>query len=312
MRNHIWTQLKQGVAPKGLQWLNTHRVNINPDYRELLKAADLETIQGVLRSKLGDVISTDRKQEKNVVKRIEISYEGKPRVFYLKLYWNYHFQKIRARAFRGSLVGRSMVRAEYENLEKLAGWGFRVPQLVAYGDHRFAGGVIHAFIITEEIPQAMGVDYLTHEWLDQQTEEVRKQKQAELIVAVARAVRQMHDHGFEHHDLFLRNMMVSGQDMKKLYLMDAPRAYKWPAFIMRRRRAVDLATLDAAATEVFTRSQRMRFMHIYLGHDRLSDADKQLIRQVLNRAKPMRERQLKRLERSIAVDEDGKPSTLPG
>lgn len=308
MRNQIWTELKKGTAPQSLRWLNSHRVVINPDYCELLKASDLDTVQGVLRSKLGDVISMDRKQEKNVVKRIEITYEGKPRVFYLKLYWNHLFEKIWARAFRGSLVGRSMVRAEYENLEKLAEWGFRVPQLVAYGDHRFAGGVIHAFIITEEIPQAMGVDYLTHEWFDQQTKEVRKKKKAELIHEVATAVRRMHEHGFEHHDLFLRNMMVSGQDMSKLYMMDAPRGYCWPQIIMRKRRIVDLATLDAAATVVFTRSQRLRFMHIYLGCDRLTDSDKQLVRQVLKRTEPMRERQLKRLERSIAVDENGKPN----
>jgi len=311
MSNRIWTQLKQGTAPKGLRWLNTHHVIINPDYRELLKAADLDSIQGVIHSKLGDVISTDRKQEKNVVKRIQITFEGKPRVFYLKLYWNYQFEKIRGRAFRGSLVGRSMVRAEYENLERLARWGFRVPQLVAWGDHRFAGGVIHAFIITEEIPRAMGVDYLAHEWLARQPREVREQMKTELIDEVARAVSRMHDHGFEHHDLFLRNMMVSGQDMSKLYIMDAPRAYTWPPFIMRKRRAVDLATLEAAAAEVFTRSQRMRFMHNYLGHARLTDQDKQFIRQVLERARPMRARQIKRLERSIAVDENGKPDIMP-
>lgn len=310
MSNRIWTQLKKGTSPKGLRWLNTHHVVINPGYRELLKTADLDSIQGVIRSKLGNVISTDRKQEKNVVKRIEITFEGQSRVFYLKLYWNYSFEKIWGRAFRGSLVGRSMVRAEYENLEKLAGWGFRVPQLVAWGDHRFAGGVIHAYIITEEIPRAMGVDYLAHEWFAQQTKAVGEQKKAELIHEVARSVRRMHEHGFEHHDLFLRNMMISGQDMSKLYLMDAPRAYTWPAFIMRKRRAVDLATLDAAATQVFTRSQRMRFMHIYLGHDRLTDRDKQLIRQVMDRARPMRERQVKRLERSIAVDENGKPDIV--
>ena len=55
-------------------------------------------------------------------------------------------------------------------------------------------------------------------------------------------------------------------------------------------------------------AQRMRFMHIYLGHDRLTDKDKQLIQQILERARPMWERQLKRLERSIAVDENGKPT----
>ena len=307
MSDQIWTELKKGSAPSGLGWLNRHRVVINPGYRDLLESIGLDSIQGVLNSRLGDVISTDKKQEKNVVKRIEITYEGKPRVFYLKLYWNYLFEKIWARAFRGSLIGRSMVRAEYENLEKLAGCGLRVPRLVAYGDHRFAAGVIHAFIITEEIPQAMGVDYLAYEWFDQQPAEVRGQKKAELIREIARAVRTMHDHGFEHHDLFLRNMMVSGRDMSQLYIMDAPRGYFWPKFIMLKRRTFDLATLDAAASGCFSRSQRLRFMHIYLGRDRLTAEDKRLVRQVLHRSEPMRERQIKRLERSIAVDENGKP-----
>ena len=310
MRKQIWTQLKEGTAPRGLSWLNTHRVAINPDYRDLLEAAELDTIAGVLHSKLGDIISTDRKQENNFVKRIEFTYQGTPRVFYLKLYYNHLFKKIWGRALRGSLVGRSMVRAEYENLEKLAGWGFRVPRRVAWGDHRFAGGVIHAFIITEEIPQAMGVDYLANDWFAQQDKVVREQKKTALITAVASAVKRMHAHGFEHHDLFLRNMMVSGQDMSKLYMMDAPRAYIWPAFIMRKRRTFDLATLDAAATPAFSRSQRMRFMHTYLGRKRLTEEDKQLIRRVLEQARPMRERQVKRLERSIAVDENGKPDTL--
>ncbi len=307
MQNQIWTALKEGTAPKGLRCLNTHRVVIHPDYSDLLSSIDLDSIQGVLRSKLGEAISMDRKQEKNVVKRIEISYQGETRVFYLKLYWNHLFEKIWARAFRGSLVGRSMVRAEYENLQRLGECGLRIPRLVAYGDHRFAGGIIHAFIITEEIPKAMGVDYLVHEWFGQQTEEDRKRKTDELIDEIARVVKQMHEHGFEHHDLFLRNMMVSEQNMSKLYVMDAPRGFFWPQFIMRKRRAFDLATLDSAATQSFSRSQRMRFMHLYLDCKRLSDQDKQLIRKVLSISEPMRERQLKRLERSIAVDENGRP-----
>ena len=307
MSNQIWTALKEGTAPKGLRCLNTHRVVIHPDYIELLKAIDLDSIPGVLRSNLGKTISTDAKQERNFVKRIEVTHEGKKQVLFLKFFWNKNFKKIWARAFRGSFFGRSMLRAEYENLQRLSEWGFRVPQVVAYGDHRFAGGVIHNFFITKEIPQAMGVDYLIHEWFGQQTEEDRKQKTDALIHEVARVVKQMHDHGFEHHDLFLRNMMVSEQKMSKLYVMDATRGYFWPQFIMRKRRAFDLATLDSATTQSFSRSQRMRFMHLYLGCTRLRKEDKRLVRKVLTDSEPMRERQLKRLDRSIAVDENGRP-----
>jgi len=50
-------------------------------------------------------------------------------------------------------------------------------------------------------------------------------------------------------------------------------------------------------------------MHLYLGCNRLTDEDKQLVRRVLTISELMRERQLKRLERSIAVDENGKPES---
>lgn len=202
-----------------------------------------------------------------------------------------------------------MLRTEYENLDKLAKCGLRTSELVAYGDHRFAGGVINSFIITKEIPQAMGVDYLAHEWLGQQTDEDRKRKTDELVHEAARVVKKMHEHGFEHHDLFLRNMMISELDMSKLYVMDTPRGFFWPHFIMRKRRAFDLATLDSAATQSFTRSQRMRFMLQYLSHDRLTKEDKQFVRKVLALCEPMSKRQLRRLERSISVDENGKPET---
>jgi tRNA A-37 threonylcarbamoyl transferase component Bud32 len=314
MLNQLWAALKEGTAPKGLRCLNTHRIVIHPDYNELLKDIELDSIPAILHSIREETISTDANQEKNVVKRIEISYGGQTHAFYLKLFRNSHFKIIWTRAFRGSLFGRSMLRKEYENLEKLAKCRLRSPELVAYRDHRFAGGVINSFIITKEIPQAMGVDYLANEWLGQQTDEDRKKKTDELVREAARVVRKMHDHGFEHHDLFLRNMMVSEQNMSKLYVMDAPRGYFWPQVIMRKRRAFDLATLDSAATQSFSRSQRMRFMHLYLGCSRLTDEDKQLVRKVLTISEPMRERQLKRLERSIAVDENGKPesSQQPG
>ena len=309
MRNQLWTALKEGTAPKGLRCLNTHRIVIHPDYSKILKTINLDNIPGVLHSSREETTRTDANQEKNIVKRIEITYEGQTQAFYLKLMRNSAFKVIWKRAFRGSFFGRSMLRTEYENLEKLTKCGLRTPELVAYGDHRFAGGVINSFIITKEIPQAMGVDYLAHEWLGQQTDEVRKQKTDELVHETSRVVRKMHAQGFEHHDLFLRNMMISELDMLKLYVMDTPRGFFWPRFIMRKRRAFDLATLDSAATQSFTRSQRMRFMHLYLGHDRLTKEDKKFVRKVLALCEPMRKRQLRRLERSIAVDENGKPES---
>lgn len=301
----VWSALETGKRPSTFGWLNSERIQINPDYEKLVRAAGLDTIEGVFSTSLGTIISQDRKKEKNDVLRLEIDDDGVTRVFYLKRYWNRETSKIWKRSNRGSLFGASMVRAEYEMMEKLGEYGLRIPKLVAYGDQRFCCGVVNSFIITEEIPKAMGVDFAVGEWMEQQSESQQQRLKNELIEEIARCLKIMHTHGFEHHDLFLRNMMVSGQEMSALYVLDCPRAYIWPQLIMRFRRVHDLATLDAAGAAVFSPQQRMRFMHIYLGRNRLNKGDKALIRKVFKCASPMRERQVTRLERSIAVDAEG-------
>jgi hypothetical protein len=109
----------------------------------------------------------------------------------------------------------------------------------------------------------------------------------------------MHSNGFEHHDLFFRNLIVTEQNMSNLYVFDCPRASVWPSFLIKSRRVHDLALLDAGSTVAFSPSQRMRFMHQYLGCDRLSDEGKELVRAELKCAAPKCEKQLRRLKRSL-------------
>jgi len=301
----IWGSLEKAERPDVLGWMCWDKIRINPDYAPILKAAGLDTMAGVYQTQLGEIISQDGKKEKNDVLRIELEDEGRTRVFYLKRYWNREWSKIWKRAPRGALLGPSIVKAEFEKMERLGEYGIRIPGLVAFGNQRFCGGVINSFIMTEEIPKAMGVDFVVGAWMEQQPKELHEIHREALLAEVARCLKIMHAHGFEHHDLFLRNMMISGQDMTALYILDCPRAYIWPWFIMRFRRVHDLATLDAAASELLRPTQRMRFMHLYLGRNQLTDEDKQLVRKVLKRADPMRARQVARLDRSIPVDEDG-------
>ena len=306
----IGDELRNGRPPAGWSWLNSIRVVVNPAHRRMLRAADLDTIEGMLRCDKGEVIAHDRKQQKNEVRRLEVEHGGARYNLFLKRYYNYLPDKIWKRAFRGAYFPPSMVKAEYENLEKLSRWGFHVPEPVAYGEHRFAGALINAYLVTLEIPEAMGLDYLIREWLPRQSASVQKETRANLIQHLADALRAMHERGFEHHDLFFRNLMVSGLDVAKLYVMDAPRGKQWPRFLMRFRRVQDLATLDAAATWSFRRPERMRFLLRYLGRKRLTRSDKALIRKILKVAEPWRERQITRLDRAIVIDGDGKAASV--
>lgn len=309
-KNRLWDQVKEGTAPAGWSWLNTFRIIFDPAHREMIRAADLDTIEGMLRCEKGVLIAQSRKQQKNEVRRLEVEHEGVRYKLFLKRYYNYSTYNIWRRAFRGAYFPPSMVKAEYDNLVALSRWGIHVPEPVAYGEHRFAGGLVNAYLITLEIPESMGLDYLIREWVPQQSAAVQKETRISLIRHLAEALRTMHKHGFEHHDLFFRNLMVSGLDPSKIYVMDAPRGRRWPQFLMRSRRVQDLATLDAAATWMFSRSERLRFFLRYVGRKRLTRGDKVLIRKTLEMADPWRERQITRLDRAIIIDEDGKARSV--
>ena len=194
------------------------------------------------------------------------------------------------------------MRAEFENIQYLGRIGVRIPRLVGYGEQRFCGGLVNTYMITEEIPNAMGVDSLVHQWLGKQPKDKQRELKEELITSIASAVKAMHANGFEHHDLFLRNLIVTDHNMSNLYVFDCPRAWIWPAFIMKKRRKIDLAMLDAGAAVAFSPMQRMRFVQQYLGCKRLSADDKAFVREVLEYAAPMRQKQLLRLERSLPTD----------
>ena len=297
-----WRKMSKAASPEGLGLLFRERVHIEPEYQKLMAAADLDSVRGVFESTLGKMLTNDGVDGDEDVTRIRLMDGSLTRTFYVKRYWNREFTQMKRRAIRGSWVGPSVMRAEFERVAELGRMGLRVPRLVAYGDQRLCGGVVNTFMITEEIPDAMGVDFVVHKWIGEHPPEQQRLLRDELIEECARMVKVMHAHGFEHHDLFFRNIMISGQSMSNVYFFDCPCAFHWPQFIMKFRCVHDLATLDAAAGVIFSRSQRMRFMHQYLGVKRLSSKNKDLVRAVLKRADPIREQQIRRLLRSLPAN----------
>lgn len=297
----LWRELEQLKAPKGLDWLFRERVHIQPEYLELMREAGLDSVRSVFETKQGKLLTSQGLYGEDDVSRIRLDDNGTTRTFYVKRFWNRRVECILARIWRGSLLGRSVMRAEFEKIQAIGKMGLRIPRVVGYGDQRFCGAVINTYMITEEIPNAMGVDFIVHQWMNEQPVDQQRVLKEELITSISTAVKTMHANCFEHHDLFLRNLIVADHNMSNLYVFDCPRASQWPAFIMKSRRKIDLAMLDAGATVAFSPSQRMRFMHQYLGCKKLSAEDKQFVREVLECAAPMRKKQLRRLERSLPV-----------
>jgi hypothetical protein len=92
--------------------------------------------------------------------------------------------------------------------------------------------------------------------------------------------RTAHVAGFFHHDLKWRNLLIDPDgNPDTLVWIDAPRASTMPG---RRRRGViaDLSGLARIAISLFSRTDRMRFLRLYLGPEDGPVARRELFRDV--------------------------------
>jgi tRNA A-37 threonylcarbamoyl transferase component Bud32 len=89
----------------------------------------------------------------------------------------------------------------------------------------------------------------------------------------------MHAHGFAHNDLKWRNLLVNPAG--ELFFIDCPTGSFWWGPLLDYRVIKDLACLDKVASQVLSRSQRLRFYLLYSQHVRLDAADRVRIRRIL-------------------------------
>jgi len=292
-------------------WLSSSFLHVEPAWAGLFRQAGLGSVRDIMTTTRGRVVSWDRKREKNDVLLVELERDGEPVRFFIKRYYTFQWQKILRRAFRGNLLPPSMVRKEFDNLKRLGRLGFDVPEMIGYGEERYAGGLVLAVLISREIPNAVGLDALARESWTAPGPDPRRPARHRLMESLAEVTRRMHEAGFEHHDYFFRNLMVRRDDATRVHILDCPRGMRWPRFLMSWRCLHDLATLDAASGAMFSRTDRLRFFLRYRGQTRLSAPDRKLIRRILRRAEPMRQRQVQRLSQALVLDQD-KPRMVFG
>ena len=170
-------------------------------------------------------------------------------------------------------MGRSRVRAEWENLLFFRELGLRVPPIAAYGESGARG-----VLITEEVPGAVDL----HSLVRQRPELLRDRTWlAQVMVQVAEVAKRLHAASFAHNDLKWRNILVVGEVAPKVYLIDCPMGQTWWGPLLAYRKVKDIACLDKVAKYCLNRTARLRFYLLYVGRDHLTAADKIFIRKVL-------------------------------
>ena len=162
---------------------------------------------------------------------------------------------------------------------------------VAWGERRFLGLPLSSCIATLEVPQSRDLrEFAVDEW--QYLEEPRKSEVSrQLAGQLAEQLRVAHAHGFVHHDLKWRNVLVQQTtDGLQPIWIDAPRASIW-RIRSQRGWVVDLSDLASLAVLLVGKYDRMRFMLRYLGPQRRPGDAASLCRLIEQRLKRRRSRE---------------------
>jgi tRNA A-37 threonylcarbamoyl transferase component Bud32 len=165
----------------------------------------------------------------------------------------------------------------YSRLQSL---GIPTLEVVAFAERRLFGMMVAGCIVTRGVPDTIDLGAFARTVWCHWPRERRIETARALAGALLDQARTAHRHGFFHHDLKWRNILVNAQgDPESLVWIDAPRASR---MLFRERRGVvtDLSGLARIAISLFSRFELMRFVHLYLGAEGGSTEAKRLFSQV--------------------------------
>lgn len=211
----------------------------------------------------GQTVSGDAISE---VRRVETRGKG----YYAKLY------HVAGKGLR-RWFGRSRIRSEWENLQRMEAWGVPVPRIVARGEWCDEGGYRGA-MVTAELLGSAGLDAIAAERLAKWGDRTWRHG---VLAQVARHVAVLHAHRFAHGDLNWRNLLVVETTEPRIYFIDCPAGQRWAWPLWGGRQARDLWMLDKLGRQYLSRSERLRFFLLYRGKRRLDAADKSLLRRIV-------------------------------
>lgn len=177
-------------------------------------------------------------------------------------------------------IGRSRVRAEWENLQYFWHMHIPSPKLIAYGEERslFSGYGAGAYVM-HAIPNVVPLDSIAQypELLD------AREWRIGLLRLIAKYIKRLHDDDFAHGDLYWRNILLALEDKPSVFFIDCPQGKKYFGPQLAYQKVRDIACLAKDSYKYFSRTDLMRFFLAYRGSQSLSAQDKEFIKKVTER-----------------------------
>ena len=174
-------------------------------------------------------------------------------------------------------IGRSRIRAEWENMLFFHKLGIPAANVVSYGEEKSWGMMTRGAMITEEVKNTK--DLLT--MVNENSPLLSDRKWVrEVIGQVATITRILHDNHFIHTDLKWRNILVTQEDTPSISLIDCPAGTITHPLFLKRGTVKDLACLDKVARNTLSRTQRLKFYLLYRKRESINTSDKLFLNKV--------------------------------
>lgn len=248
---------------------------INKDYLELLKDNCLDTYQALRDFNNAPIL---KKNKFRSVARIELG----NKVFYLKRHfwpWRERLRSI------NPLLKKEDAKNEWDSMLLLNSLGFNTMTPVAFGEKKKLAMSYFSLTLTENLYNAEKLEVffpkhfkppLNHEKINDKRAYIKK---------LAVLTRDLHNNGLNHQDFYLGHILLR-QEENKFFIIDVQRMHK-NTTISLHDKVKDLAQLTYSATGlgVFTKTDLMRFFHVYTGCDKLTPDDKKLAKHIMLKTK---------------------------
>ena len=305
------------VAPSGMvplaeerfSTVDGGRLRMNEAFRPALQAAGLSTLDALMAFEGGETYRVG--PGRRTVRAELADPAGTARILYIKRHDRVPW-RTRIRRMIGLGDPISLAEHEARNLVRLMDAGIPTVRCAAVGWEFTNGGRgERSCLVTEELAGAVQADvYCERQFGSARRGGGKTAARRRWIRALGRLARQFHASGFVHRDFYLCHVLVRpvGADDFVLHLIDLQRMMRFRGGVPASPRGApasprgapgrgivkDLAALVFSSwpspatfvrSEVFTNTDRMRFAREYFGTDRLSAAQKALVRRAVRKAR---------------------------
>lgn len=236
-------------------------LRIAEKYEELLRGNGLSRFPDFMSFQGGKV---HKKLPLRTVRRIELSHKGGSGNFFMKR----HAGSLRVgEVIRAGLSGfpLSWGKKEWEVIQAFRRSGIPTLTPVAAGE-KISFLKQESFLITEELQGFGSLEtYIKTRFQPPLTHE-RISEKRDVIREVARIAAKMHESGFNHRDFYCCHIFIrNGEDGRRRWSVLDLQRVDYRRWFRKRWIVKDLAALNySAAAPVITRTDRLRFLKVYM------------------------------------------------